>query len=544
MHRAELSVPGTEKSGGHECSGPAGPQPGPPPLSPGGALDFSLGLHVPRTRRETFSLGHILIDTEEAHWIAVNLEGLELMEALGARPGRRLEELRPAGGEPRRAAERFLIQAARRGFVSNRPFARPRYTGREPFLILDRLHEFWIVPNYDCNLRCRHCYTIEQVMHNRYVLSREACRGLVDEAKALGAEIFYLTGGEVLQHPQILEIIEAIARDRKLILFTNGMLVTEEKAEFLGRFQERLIVQVSLEGHDEAHNARIRGKGAFAPALAGLRRLLRAGVRVGVSSTPTRATKDSIPLLTEQLCGIEENGRRPEYHHLIMLLEVGGIRRHPLLTLLGPEAFSEVLDACVSAAQRGNAAFGSGLKVANQKILHACASNGPKKDFCGAGYTILGVDPEGNLKTCAATINDSRFNLGKLLDDRGRYLPGRLEQLWREGERTKWVRQFTLARREGEPEDDLRFFHGGACWYNMPDPEKPLSRGHPFYSALEAQALKAIRQEAERKARPPVHPGPALLAYMHRARIACAGGRKTLDRSESGLDNGYCICFA
>ncbi|MDP6506215.1 MAG: hypothetical protein QF886_21510, partial [Planctomycetota bacterium] len=89
-----------------------------------------------------------------------------------------------------------------------------------------------------------------------------------------------------------------------------------------------------------------------------------------------------------------------------------------------------------------------------------------------------------------------------------------------------------------------RYFHGGACWYNMPDPESPLSEGHPFYETLEAQTLKAIVEEAERKARPPRKPGPAVTAYMHRSRIACAGTRKTGDLSDDGLDNGYCICFA
>ena len=78
----------------------------------------------------------------------------------------------------------------------------------------------------------------------------------------------------------------------------------------------------------------------------------------------------------------------------------------------------------------------------------------------------------------------------------------------------------------------------------MADPEKPLSTEHPFYESLEDQTLKAIKAEASRKARTPRKPGPAIFSYMHRSRIACAGGRKTIDYSPEGLDNGYCICFA
>ncbi|MDP6505404.1 MAG: hypothetical protein QF886_17410, partial [Planctomycetota bacterium] len=88
------------------------------------------------------------------------------------------------------------------------------------------------------------------------------------------------------------------------------------------------------------------------------------------------------------------------------------------------------MDRCKEEAKRGKKEYCSRLKLANEKIMHACASNGPKKDFCGAGYTILGIDPEGNLKTCAATINDTRFDLGKVLDEQGNYVEGSITELW------------------------------------------------------------------------------------------------------------------
>ena len=302
-------------------------------------LDLSGPLHVPSFRLEALESGRLLLDTDEANWLFVNEQGYGILNDIRAANGATRYELWGGNGHDLAALAKFLKQCAKRGFVANQSFERAPYLGRQALLGLDRLHEFWIIPNYDCNLRCRHCYTIEQVMH-------------------------------------------------------------------------------------------------------------------------------------------------------------------------------------------------------------ACASNGPKKDFCGAGYTILGVDPDGSLKTCAATINDHRFSLGKLLDADGNYVTGRLAGLWKDGERAKWVRSFTLARQRGERQDDLRFFHGGACWYNMPDPEAALSTEHPFYETLETQTLKAIIGEARKRARFPRKDIPAVLSYMHRSRIACAGARKTTDHSEEGLDNGYCICFA
>jgi MoaA/NifB/PqqE/SkfB family radical SAM enzyme len=550
-----------------------------------GEINLSAPLYAPAYRVEPFSAGKVLLDTDRAHWIAVNQAGFEVLSACnggtidGLSPpipltplnaagqaalsdplpqGQRVARTSAAEAGPRAALASFLRAVARRGFLSNKPFLPVLYQGRASRLRLDRLHEFWVVPNYDCNLRCRHCYTIEQVMHNPARLSADAACAIIDEAKALGAEIFYFTGGEVLGHPDIHRMIEHVTTDRKAIVFTNGMFIDDAVAERLARSRDRLIVQVSIEGPDEAVNRLIRGNGAFAPAWQGVRNCLRHGVRVGVSSTPCKAAVDALPRLTEKLCELRENGRGVEYHHLIMLLDVGGVLKNVKRTRVTADEYSGVLARCVQAAAEGRHRHGSRLVVANEKINQACAAHGPRKDFCGAGYTILGVDPEGNLKTCAATINDSKYNLGRLLNPDGAYTAGTLERLWRQGDKTQWVRNFTLARRPGEPADDLRYFHGGACWYNMSDPEQPLSTAHPFYRSLEDGTLAAIIAEAEKavsgspaqtaaqRTTANEKPGtePRLLAYMHRHRIACAGARKTIDESAEGLDIGYCICFA
>lgn len=502
-------------------------------------IDLDKPLYRPAYRVESFDGGELLLDTDRAHWIAVNSLGRSTLDSCRGKTLQQLNKSKNGQG-----LRRFLKSIAARDFLSNQPYDIPIYRGRADSLQLDRLHEFWITPNYDCNLRCKHCYTIEQVMHNKHVVELSSLLALIDEAKALGTEVFYLTGGEVMRYPHIFEVVEHIAHDRKLILFSNGMYFDDEAGRRLGRLRDRLIVQVSIEGHDEAHNRLIRGNRAFAPAMDGLRQMLRNRVRVGVSSTPCKATAQSIPKLTTLLCEIDENGARVEYHHLIMLLHTGAVKKFDKLTKLTHTEYSAVYQACNAAAAEGKKLFDSTLKIANEKIAHACASHGPKKDLCGAGYTILGVDAEGNLKTCAATINDDRFSLGKLFDEQGRYDAGRLEQLWRFGEKTQWVRNFSIARRPGERADDLRYFHGGGCWYNMDDPEAALSHSHPFYPALEAATLDAIRIQAQRHKSNGNQQQPQLLAYMHRHRIACAGSRKTVDNSNDGLDTGYCICFA
>jgi hypothetical protein len=152
------------------------------------------------------------------------------------------------------------------------------------------------------------------------------------------------------------------------------------------------------------------------------------------------------------------------------------------------------------------------------------------------------------LHPCATTMHDPSFNLGTLLDDRGNYLPGEIGRLWRGSAAVRRIRSFTVLPGDGGKVKDLRYFHGGGCWYHMRDPKGDISKEHPFYAAYEALTEKAILHVATKDIpsgdTAKESPRPKIYSSMARTRISCAGVRKTTDLSASGMDNGYCICFA
>ncbi|MFH0944227.1 MAG: radical SAM protein [Planctomycetota bacterium] len=484
----------------------------------------------------------VLIDPGRVRWIGTNRLGARLLERVRATPGVSLEAVVGRLAAP--GSGNFPKEAHRRGFLSNEPFPVVTRRNRREMLEPDRLHEFWVVTNDDCNLRCRHCYTIEQVKQGRVGLGAAVLKGIIADAHALGAEIFYFTGGEPTIRPDFLDLARFVLERAKLIVFTNGTVLTEDLVQALSAWRERLIFQVSLEGPNEEVSRPVRGKDSLSRALAGIRLLLRHKIRVGVSTTPTGVSHKSVPELTSLLAGLDENGQRPEYHHLIMLLDRGGARDHQETFALSSEQFSQVLAnsarALSLARQRDRRVR---LKLTNEKIMQALASNGPAKDFCGAGYTILGVSSDGKLLPCAACMDDHRYFLGDLVDSRGEYLEGSLERLWRGSEQVEAVRRFSLAVAEGQPVRDLRYFHGGGCWKNMDDPSRDFAEGHPFAEYYERAILAAIREEAS-KGVEVAEDVPRLYTFMHRARIACAGGRKTVAKGDGDLDQGHCICFA
>lgn len=500
-------------------------------------------LYIPEILVQEINGLFVLIDPENANWIGVNEQGYRFLREISGKSLTAYLTQNP----PFNAGdlERFIGALIRQDFISAVPWEAIPYPGRREYLAPDKLHEFWVITNYNCNLDCRHCYCVEQVQHNKKLLSFEALAAIMEEARALGTEIFYFTGGEPLMREDLPELLSLATRRAKAILFTNGTLIDESWAQKLSAFRERLIVQISIEGHQEEYNRLIRGPGALDKALEAIHFLLSRQIRVGVSSTPTKLTKDSVPPLTRLLTRLRVGGREVDYHHLIMLLDWGNVKNNGSEFKLTGEEFFRVLKGCMEAAREGKKLYGSHLKITNQKIFEACAANGPKKDLCGAGYSILGVDPEGFLKPCATAVNDPRFELGRLVDENGRYRPGTLEQLWRQGAAVERLRRFSIKDPVGKKTKDLRYFHGGGCWYNMADQTNPSFDQHSFAFTYEKVVRECILAAAVKgQTLPPPNDRPRLLTYQHRSRITCAGGQKIIDKSPRGQDLGYCICFA
>lgn len=129
------------------------------------------------------------------------------------------------------------------------------------------------------------------------MMSRDRVRERVQEGSRLGAREFYLTGGEPFLHPELIEILEDTLAEAPCTVLTNGTLLTRSRVESLLRLAEgarySLELRISLDGASETEHDALRGAGAFARAMGGLRRLEAAGLLP--IATVTRTT-DEDPL--------------------------------------------------------------------------------------------------------------------------------------------------------------------------------------------------------------------------------------------------------
>ncbi|MBI2322932.1 MAG: radical SAM protein [Chloroflexi bacterium] len=146
-----------------------------------------------------------------------------------------------------------------------------------------------------CNLRCPHCY-IDGGRRRPNELSAAEGRALIDQMAETGTELLILTGGEPLLRRDLAELVShAAGRGMKVVLGTNGMLLTRERAAVL-RDCGLVAAGISIDSTDPARHDAFRGvQGAWRRAVDGMAACRAAGVAVLVHTTALRMNVAEIP---------------------------------------------------------------------------------------------------------------------------------------------------------------------------------------------------------------------------------------------------------
>lgn len=133
-----------------------------------------------------------------------------------------------------------------------------------------------------CNLRCSHCFiSCAPDNHSLEILKTEEVFRYLEEAREIGVKEIYYTGGEPFIHKDFMEILERTLRDFPTSVLTNGLLITEARADQLKKITEQspysLELRISLDDFDESRNDAVRGKGTFHKILAAYKRVYERG---------------------------------------------------------------------------------------------------------------------------------------------------------------------------------------------------------------------------------------------------------------------------
>ena len=150
----------------------------------------------------------------------------------------------------------------------------------------------WLITNR-CVLSCQGCFFFDRVKRDQDRLGTEDAMKIIDRMIDIKLPVLYIAGGEPLVRKDLFDLM---ARARKnhifTVLYSNGILINREKAPLVDMSFNMAFV--SIDGFEKAHEI-LRGEGSWAPAMTGLKNLLkiREKSKVGINYVITRHNADA-----------------------------------------------------------------------------------------------------------------------------------------------------------------------------------------------------------------------------------------------------------
>jgi MoaA/NifB/PqqE/SkfB family radical SAM enzyme len=167
-------------------------------------------------------------------------------------------------------------------------------------------------PTRQCNLRCRHCYSLSSPQERGALDAALICDALSD-ASQQGYDVASFSGGEPLMYKPLADVLDhAHQCGMTTTVTTNGMLLDKRWLKNLtGRAD---LIAISLDGVPESHDV-IRGsKRAFSQMANKLASLRDSGIPFGFIFTLTQYNLDELDWVAA--FALEQGARLLQIHPL------------------------------------------------------------------------------------------------------------------------------------------------------------------------------------------------------------------------------------
>ncbi|WP_207539309.1 adenosyl-hopene transferase HpnH [Sabulicella rubraurantiaca] len=154
---------------------------------------------------------------------------------------------------------------------------RQRMAGRKRFPLVLMLE-----PLFRCNLACAGCGKIDYpdpILNKR--LSVEECLGAAEEC---GAPVVAIAGGEPLLHKEMLQIVEGLLKQGRIVILCTNALLLEKRIEQY-KPHPRFIWDIHLDGDRKQHDWAVSQEGVYDRAVAALKLAKEKGFRTAINCT-------------------------------------------------------------------------------------------------------------------------------------------------------------------------------------------------------------------------------------------------------------------
>ncbi|MBR6102814.1 MAG: thioether cross-link-forming SCIFF peptide maturase [Ruminococcus sp.] len=278
--------------------------------------------------------------------------------------------------------------------------------------------------SHDCNLRCKYCFaSTGDFGGGRMLMDLETGKKAIDFLLKMSAERKYLEldffGGEPLMNYGVVKEIVAYAREEekkvdkhiRFTMTTNGMLLTEEKMEFIN--DEMSNVVLSIDGRKEVNDRmrpRVDGSGSYDRIVENFKKFvpMRGDKDYYVRGTYTKYNLD----FSEDVMHLYELG-----FDQISVEPVTADPKMPYAITDGdlPKIFKEyeILADKISKI-RSEGKFINFFHFMLDLDAGPCAIKRLKG--CGSGNEYVAVSPDGYIYPCHQFVGIDKFKMGNVND--------------------------------------------------------------------------------------------------------------------------------
>ncbi len=158
------------------------------------------------------------------------------------------------------------------------------------------LRFLWLEITTHCPHQCRHCYMGDRLNQGHVALPMVQA-ALLDAPAWTPAEIV-VTGGEPTMHPDFATIVrQSLDTAPQVRVLTNGWTHRAEVIQVLAH--PRVSVEIPLLGTESVHDDMTQTPRSYARIRGNIRQYVDAGVQVTLTTTVTRQTLPTLPILQD-----------------------------------------------------------------------------------------------------------------------------------------------------------------------------------------------------------------------------------------------------
>lgn len=307
-------------------------------------------------------------------------------------------------------------------FISKGVFGLSPMPKEESVIFREDMSEYpldmvYFEPTGKCNLTCIHCFAQNSDMKEKMPeMIKEEAFATISSIDKKGVMEVCLTGGEIMCHPNALEIMSEIkSKGIKFGILTNGMSFNDEKIQRLAGLKPSFIA-VSLDSHKEEVHNYIRNGNAFSLTTRNIKAMVEAKLTPRVNYTLFAGLNDSSKDIKDYLEFVSSLGIKKGKITFDEFCPEG--RGSTLSDFLVDEKITirKIKEAY-------NDVFGVDLDDIKSMM--------PEGSFCGVGIDVCCIKPSGRITPCPA-LYGGRYDLGHMSE---------LDNVWKDSEMLNFLRR-------------------------------------------------------------------------------------------------------